>query len=208
MTRYDSTEEQASAGMILALLFALLGTVGVVVAYFSIPGFRFIEPALLLIPVAFGAVGFTQNILRGVISAIIWYIAAGLAAVFYLDVAPFVGAFFGNVVNNSIRAFSFGLLMVVVWVAFEYFTRLLLLDTSVPLLGILDTAGGFLMYLAIGVLIASILFNTLGFGSQLRVTHNAALLRPTFNWVFSLLYRAQAFWIPGGPPPIYTYDLQ
>ena len=53
---------------------------------------------------------------------------------------------------------------------------------------------------------ASLLFNTLGYG-QLRSAHNNALLRSRFNQVLYLHYTAQSFWFPGKPPPLYAYDL-
>jgi hypothetical protein len=72
----------------------------------------------------------------------------------------------------------------------------------------LDARGSFVIYLAIGVMVAAIAFNTIGFSGQWKRAHDAARLRTTFNQVFSFHYRAQSFWLPDGPPRLYTYDME
>ena len=208
MRAHKSTREGPPGRLFPDLLFATLGTVAVIAAIFLVRSFRPIEPILLLIPVGFGAVGFRQNLVRGVLSALIIYIATGVAAMLHLTIAPFVGAFFGNVITNSIRALSFAVLTIQFCIALEAISRYLMPDTDLPGLGILDNLGSFVIYLAIGVMVASITFNTIGYSGRWKRAHDAALLRTTFNRVFSLHYRAQSFWLPGGPPRIYTYDLE
>jgi len=63
------------------------------------------------------------------------------------------------------------------------------------------------IYLVIGLLIASLLFNVLGYSSSLRGQHNASVLRPVFNQIFKLVYASHIPWFPPQQPAIYTYDL-
>jgi hypothetical protein len=211
---------------IAPLVIGALGSAGVVALYFLVPGVQYIELALLLVVVGFGAVGCRQGIVRGVMSAAMLYIATGAAATLYPLPAPYVGAarrilgllfsgdaFTGdpgasisqNVTRDSL-ALSFGLLMVVIWVALEALARASFRDTRLPSLGILDNVSGFIVYLAIGVLVASLWFNAIGYG-RLRRVHNEALFRPRFNQVLYAHYTTQSFWFPEEPPPIYAYDL-
>ena len=107
--------------------------------------------------------------------------------------------------TGDVLAVSFGVLAVIVWGTLEYISRVSFRDTSLPRLRVLDNVGGVLIYLLIGILVASLLFNTIGYGS-LRRAHNKALLRPRFNQVLALYYTAQSSWF-SRPPSIFVYDL-
>jgi hypothetical protein len=211
---------------IVPLVIGALGTAGVIAFYFLVPGVQFIELALLLVVVGFGALGCKQGIVRGTMSAVMLYIATGAAATLYPIPAPYVGAmqrvlglmltgnaFSGDAggsisenVNRNSLALSFGLLTVIVWIILEALGRTSFRDTRLPRLGILDNASGFIVYVAVGVLVVSLLFNTLGYGRWRRV-HNQAVLRPRFNQVLTMHYATQSFWFPERSPPIYVYDL-
>ena len=96
---------------------------------------------------------------------------------------------------------------VILWVAVEAIFRAFFKDTRLPSLGILDNLGGVTLHLVIGVLVASLLFNTVGYG-QLRRVHDGAKLRPALNQVLYVHFQiAQSFWFPERPPSIYVYDL-
>jgi len=199
------------------LILATLGIIGVLLLYLLVPGFQSIE-LVLLATVACVAAGYTQGIVRGVITIVILYIATGLAATFYQVAAPYTGLvkailtlpLTGNfsldvTLDNGTLAFSFGLLTVLTWLVLEIAMRVSFQDTSLPGLGVLDNLGGVIVYLIVGVLVASLLFNALGYG-RLRPTHDRALLRPAFSQVVYLHYATQSFWFPRRPPAIYTYD--
>jgi hypothetical protein len=211
---------------IAPLAIGALGTAGVVAFYFLVPGVQFIDLALLLVVVGFGALGCRQGIVRAAMSAVMVYIATGSAATLYPLPAPYVGAMqrvlglllAGSVldsdaggsvsvnVNRNSLALSFGLLTVAVWAILEALGRAYFRDTRLPKLGILDNGSGLIVYVALGILVASLSFNTLGYG-RWRRAHNEALLRPQFNQVLSMHYATQSFWFPEDPPPIYVYDL-
>jgi len=201
------------------LILSALGTVGVVGLYFLVPGLQPIDIVLLLVVVGFSAVGYTQGILHGIMTIVMLYVATGVAATFYRMVTPYVGTiqwllelpFTRNLdtspsVDYDTLALSFGLLAVIAWGALEVISRASFRDTSLPRLGMLDNLGGILTYLVVGILVASLLFNAIGYGQQ-RHVHDRALLRPGFNQVLYLHYTAQWFWFPRRPPPIYVYDL-
>lgn len=212
--------------MIPPLLIGSLGTVGTIALYFTVPGFQFIDLLLLLVVVAFAAAGYGQGILRGVMTAVILYISTGIAALFYRIPAPYIGTigrlfrliFSGHLMDGDLgasfsenatrgnQAFSFVLLTAIIWVALEALARVSFRDTRLPRLGFLDNASGVIFYLLIGFLVASLLFNAIGYG-RLRQVHNQAWLRPRFNQALALHVNAQAFWFPRTPPPIYIYDL-
>ncbi len=207
MTAQPALRRRAEKNLVPSLIISVLGMAGILALRFFVLDLYFIEMALLLVVVGFCAIGCTQDIIRGLVSLAMLYIASGVAAVFYRAIAPFVGAPFGGGVNGNILALSFGLLTVVVWVALEALVRVTFRDTSIPALGILDNLGGLLIYLLIGVLVASLLFNTIGYGYWGYRVHDNAFLRPAFNRVLYLHYTAQSFWFPRGLPPIYAYDL-
>ena len=216
MTVVKHKPKDSAQKLVPPLILGTLGTVGVVTLYSLVPSFQTIDLVLLLIVVCFGAVGYTQGIVRGTMTIIILYVATGVAATFYRMAAPFVGAIQqvaaldlnADSVNmgHGTLALSFSLLTVITWVVLEAIGRLSFRDTSLPGLGTLDNLGSMLIHVVIGILVTSLLFNAIGYGRSRRV-HDEALLRPRFNQVLYLHYTAQSFWFPSKPPPIYVYDL-
>ena len=98
--------------------------------------------------------------------------------------------------------------MLLIWVILEVIARLSFRDVGLPVLALVDKIGGIVIFLLLGILVASLLFNVFGYGRRTRRAHNASLLRPAFNTVFRLHYASQSFWFGSNPPPIYTYDLR
>ena len=216
------------------LVLGALGSAGVMALYFLVPGFQPLELVLLLVVMGFVVAGYTQRIVRGVMTIALLYFATGTAATFYRSIAPYVGTIMqawtilwkmavatfsrtaipeidfnpSGEVNHHVLAVSFGLLAVIIWDVLEVIGRISFRDTHLPRLRILDNLGGVIVHLIIGALVASLLFNTLGYSyGQPRRVHNKALLRPIFNQVLYRHYTAQSFWFPEEPPPIYVYDL-
>jgi len=177
---------------------------------------------LLLIVVGFVAVGYTRCIVRGITTIFVLYLATAVAAALYRPLAPYADAirwfvaipFTGDIsgsveryIDRSCHALSFGLVAVIIWIVMEIVFRASFRDTRLPSLGILDNLGGVMLHLVIGALVASLLFNTVGYG-QLRHVHDGAKLRPALNQVLYVHFQiTQSFWFPKGPPPIYVYDL-
>jgi hypothetical protein len=199
------------------LIISALGIVGIVALVLLVPGFQPIDIALLLVVVGLGAAGYTQDTLRGIATVVMIYVATGTAATFYQKVSPYVGAIqqtltlnleatVGENIDRGTLALSFSLLAMIIWIVLETIARLSFRDTSLPALGILDKLGGVFVHLIVGILVASLLFNAIGYGRSRRV-HDKALLRPEFNQVLYLYYNTQSFWFPRNPPPIYVYDL-
>ena len=58
--------QRLSQELIPPLLIAVLGTVGVIGLYLARPGFRPLDLILLLLIVGFGALGYKQRIVRGI----------------------------------------------------------------------------------------------------------------------------------------------
>ncbi len=200
------------------MIIGALGIAGVVALYVLVEGFQSIE-LVLLITAAFVAAGYTQGIVRGITTIITLYIATGVAALLYRVAAPYTGVvkllltlpLTGNFsldvqLDNGTLAFSFALLTLLVWGILEIAIRASFQDTSLPGLGILDNLGGVIVHLIVGLLVASLLFNAIGYGRQ-RAVHDKALFRPLFNQVMRLYYFSQSFWFPQNPPAIYVYDL-
>ncbi len=204
------------------LLLVTLGGVGVIALYLLVPGFQPIDFVLLLMVVGFVTVGYTRCIVRGVITIFVLYIATAVAAALYRPLAPYAeairwfvmlpltGDFGGSTsrhLDHGSYALSFGMVTVIIWIVMEIIFRASFRDTRLPSLGILDNLGGVILHLVIGALVASLLFNTIGYG-QLRRVHDGARLRPAFNQVLYFHFQiAQSFWFPKGLPPIYVYDL-
>jgi len=202
------TKERASAKeLVPPLLIGTFGAVGVVALYFMVPGFRPIEVIVLLLMVAFVALGYKQRIIRGVMALFILYFATGMAASFYEVASPYIGAPFGGKPTLSNKTLAFIVLTAVIWIALEALGRAMFADTTLPMLGILDNLGGLLVYLIVGILVATLLFNAVGYGWA-RGSHNRARLRPQFRQVLRIHYSTQFFWFPGRTPPIYRYDLE
>lgn len=223
--QFNKPRKRSDKESIPSLFIGALGTVAVVALYLLVPGLQFIELVLLLVVVGFGAAGYNRGIIRGAMTIVLLYVATGVAATLYPIPAPYVAAigqffalvFTGNALSGELDVanqnvgggslvISFVLLMVITWVALEAIGRVAFRDTSLPRLGILDNLGGIAVHLVIGALVASLLFNAIGYG-QLRPVHNKALLRRRFNQVLAIHYNAQSFWFPRTPPPIYVYDL-
>lgn len=221
-----------SASDILPLILGALGSAGIIALYYIVPGLQPIDLILLLVVVGFFATGYRQGTVRGIGTIVIIYFATGVAATLYRVTAPYVSAFLqvwsilwnslvatirptaaqksdfalGGVVDRDSLAASFGLLTLVLWIALELVSRTSFKDTHLPRLRILDNLGGMVVYLIVGALVASLLFNTIGYGSLWRM-HNKALLRERFNQVLYVHYTAQSFWFGRRPPLIYVYDL-
>ena len=193
--------------LVVPLLLVTFGVLAAVGLYFVVPGFQPLDAGLLILVGAIAALGTTQNIIRGATSAIFLYIATGMAALFYVPAAPYIGAPFGERLTNEIFALSFGVLTAVIWLVLELIVRALVPDTSVPAIGFLDRLGGMLIYLLIGLVVASLVFNAIGYGARWRAFHDVARLRSMFGSVVRWVLRSQSFWFANEPPNIYLYDL-
>jgi uncharacterized membrane protein required for colicin V production len=218
MTAIKPKEHKRSFGRLIPpLLIGALGVFGVAALYALNLGFRSIEFVPLLIIVCAAAVGYLRGIVRGILTLVILYISTGVAALFYRALAPYVhavGEVFSFNINASIeagasrgsQAFAFVLLAVIFWFLLELIARATLQSPDMPQIGILDKLGGVLVHLAVGVLVAALLFNAAGYGRS-RPRHDQAYLRRTFNQVLYLHYMSQSFWFGRNPPSLYTYDL-
>jgi len=204
---------------IIALIVAALGTIGIVAYAFSSPlDLNGMDMTILFVVVAFTAYGTMQPIIRGLLTAVAIYLATAIAGTFYHVLAPYSRSFLNLLpgiglgghpvgsVDTSALALSFAAAALVLWVVLELLFRAALPETHITLLGPLDRIGGTLIHLAIGVVVAALLFNIIGYGAAGRAAHNEATLRPEFNRVMKLTYQTQSFWFPGRPPAIYAYD--
>lgn len=227
-------KRRRSENMLPSLIISIMGVVGIVALYFlTSGGLNIIDIEMLLVVVGFCILGYSRGINRGLMTFIILYVATGVAATLYRPLTPYVmfipqawrflklafiatvidkqlavpgtDTIFSEQVTNTHLAFSLVLFMLLPWIVLEIISRVLIPDTRRPELGILDNLGGVFVYLVIGVLVASFLFNAIGYGHQ-RNAHNAALLRPTLNQVLKLDYTTHKFWFRR-PPSIYIYDL-
>jgi hypothetical protein len=95
---------------------------------------------------------------------------------------------------------------VVLWVILEALFRVALPETHLSILGALDRVGGALVYLAIGIALATLLFHIIGYSVAGRRAHNRASLRPEFNQTMDIIHQSQSFWFAGQPPVLYVYD--
>jgi hypothetical protein len=200
--------KKTAKDLIPPLILFTLGIIAVVLLYL-LPGRNFqpIELMLLILVVGAAALGYRQRILRGIMTLVILYFASGMAATFYPFTAPYIGAPLGEKMTNAKYALSFVVLMLAIWIALEAIGRQFFKDTSLPGLGFLDNLGGVFLYLIFGILLATLLFNAIGYGSGGRRSHDKAELRSAFRTVLNVHYTAQSFWFPRRPPLIYTYDL-
>ena len=218
MTVQFRPRRRTDTKLIPTLLIGALGIVGIVALFLLVPGVQFIELVLLAIVVGIVAMGYRRGIIRGIISILFLYIATGMAATFYPIPAPYVAGirqFLGRMSVGTVTqgeldgdslAISFILVMLVTWIALEAIGHSASPDTSLPRLGILDNLAGVGAHLVVGVLVASLLFNAIGYG-HLRRAHHKAVFRSRFNQVLTLHYGTQSFWFGESPPPIYVYDL-
>jgi uncharacterized membrane protein required for colicin V production len=191
--------------IIFPLIIGMLGAVGAVSAYFVIPGFLPIEVLLLLLIVVGATVGYNRRIIRGLVTLPFLYVATGFATLLYEPTSPYIGAPFGDFREieppRGVKVFAFFVLMLAIWLALEGISRALFRDMSLPKLGILDNLGGVLIHLVIGVLIAALIFNALGYTQRWREYGSArrAKLAPIFLQVVHAGYMAQSFWFSGTP---------
>jgi hypothetical protein len=112
----------------------------------------------------------------------------------------------GNV-DYSALALSFAFIAVVLWIALEALFRAFFPATHLSFLGPVDRVAAALVHLVIGIVVATLVFNVIGYGVAGRPAHDKASLRPEFNQVMKIYYQGQSFWFPRRPPPIYVYDL-
>lgn len=203
-----------------ALILATLGTLGIVALFFFGPReLRGFDGVLLFLILAFAAYGSMNTIIRGLTTAVALYVATGIAATFYPLLTPYARSFINismdiglgrppaGSVDYSALALSFSFIAVILWVALEALFRVFFPATHLSFLGPVDRVAGALIHVVIGIVVATLLFNTFGYGVAGRSAHNKAALRPEFNQVMELYYQGQSFWFPRQPPPIYVYDL-
>jgi uncharacterized membrane protein required for colicin V production len=208
MRAHKEKRKSTARDIVFPLLIGTLGTVGVVLAFFADPGFLEID-LLLLVVVAGATIGYNRRIVRGLVTVPFLYTATGFAAITYEPAAPYIGAPFGDFrevePTRAVKALSFGILMLVVWIALEGISRALFSDMSLPGLGILDNLGGVLIHLLIGILIAALIFNALGYMQRWRESDSArrAKLAPVFLQVIRAGYMTQSFWFSGKTPAFY-----
>lgn len=221
MTLFEEAAQKTADGTrITALVIGALGVIGIGVYFFLGPrDLGWLDVAMLFVIVSFVAFGTTRTIMAGLMSAVAVYLATGLAASFYPVLTPYARSFLNvlpsvvsspapaETVDSPALALSFAVLTIVCWVVLELLFHASIENTHLWLLGPMDRVGGAVIYLAVGILVAALLFNTLGYGPAGRSAHDRASLRPEFNRVLELHYLAQSFWFPGRPPGIYAYDL-
>ena len=209
--RHDEKKRRSAGEVVVPLLIGTLGVVGVVLAAIFGSGFKFIDVGCLILIVASTAVGYTQRTFRGFLTVPFLYVATVVAATFYVQTAPYIGAPFGDFREvappRGVKALSFMVLMLVVWIALEAITRSFLKNTSLPRLGVLDNLGGMLLYAIVGILVAAIIFNAFGYSQYWGGEAGRAKLRPMFRGVMRIHYATQAFWFPKGQPFFYTDGL-
>lgn len=195
--------------IIFPLIIGTLGAVGAIAAFFLVPGFQSIEVVLLLVMVLGATIGYNRRTIRGLVTIPFLYVATGFAVLAYEPAAPYIGAPFGDFrevePTRAVKALSFFVLMLAIWIALEGISRALFRDMSLPKLGILDNFGGVLVHIVIGALIAALLFNALGYTQQWRESGSArrARLAPMLLQVIRAGYTTQSFWFSGRPPALY-----
>jgi hypothetical protein len=204
----EATKKTAK-DLVPPLILFTLGIIVVVLLYL-LPGrnFQLIELLLLIMVAGAVALGYRQRILRGIMTLVILYFATGMAATLYTFTAPYIGAPLGEEMTRGKYALSFVVLMLAIWIALEAIGRQFFKDTSLPGLGLLDNLGGAFLYLIVGILMAALLFNAIGYGSGGRRAHDRAEMRSAFRTVLNVHYATQSFWFPRNPPGIYAYDLK
>jgi uncharacterized membrane protein required for colicin V production len=215
MTLLEKAERKpAKSKGIIALIFATLGTIGIVAYVLYGPrDLRVMDVAMLFVIVAVGAYGTIQTIIRGLLTALSIYLATAVAGMFYYVLTPYSRSFLNLLggrppgqVDTSALALSFFVFAALLWLILELLFRAALPETHITFLGPVDRVGGALVYLAIGIVVAALSFNVIGYGAAGRAAHNRASLRPAFNRVIELTYQTQSFWYAGRPPAIYAYD--
>jgi hypothetical protein len=223
MTLFEKAPEQRTGTEgrgVTALIVETLGIIGIVAyTFFGPRQLRGLDVAMLFVIVSFAAYGTMRTIIRGLMTGVAVYLATGMAASFYPVLTPYSRSFLNILgylglstapagdVDYSALALSFAIFAIVLWVILELLFYASFENTHLALLGPMDRVGGAIVYLIIGVVVATLLFNTIGYGVRGRSAHDKASLRPEFNQVLRLYYQGQSFWFPGRPPGIYVYDL-
>lgn len=199
------------------LIIGIIGLFGSMAIYYFTPTLWTLDLMMMLVIVFFITIGYHLRTIRGVMTLVIIYLATGFSAMLYRNVAPYVGALLrvfaldlsASVEDGATRgdlALTFILLAFVFWLILEILSRIFSEDTKITSIGVLDNLGGIVVYFLVGVLVAALLFNAIGYGRS-RNLHNVAGLRRPFNQVLYLFYNAQSFWFGRNPPPLYIYDL-
>ena len=205
---------------IAALVIATLGTIAILAFHFRGPReLRGFDLFLLFLILVFGAYGSMRSIIRGLTTALSIYVATAVAATFYPAIRVYSRSLI-NIAHGHLRgrppilpvdysalALGFALIAIPLWAALEGLFRAALPDAHLKFLGFLDRAAGAMVHLAIGIVVATLLFNVYGYGFAGRRAHDKASLRPEARQVMTLTYQSQSFWFPRRPPAIYTYDL-
>lgn len=204
--RVQQQKKLSARDLVPMLIIGVLGVVGVVLFHVLGPGLQFIEMLVLFLAVGFIAIGYRGCIIRGLMTLVMLYIATGVAATYYKITTPYVSAPFGGEMTRGNQAWTFIVLTLAIWILLEVLGRIFLRDTTLPGLRSLDNVGGVFTHALVGILVAVLLFNTVGYSDGGRRAHNAALLRPEFNRVLSWYTVTQSFWFRK-LPTIYMYDL-
>lgn len=221
MSLLEKTERPpARSRGIAALITAVVGTGGIIAFYFLGPELQALDVTLLFVVVVFVALGSAQSIIRGAMTAVALYLASALAAIAYHLPRPYARSFLdmlrffslnvppeGNPDYDAL-ALSFLVLIVILWIALEVLNHSFFPHVRLPALGFLDRVGGALIYLVIGVVVATLLFAAIGYSQMGKRAHHEAYLRPRVNQVLRWHYTAQSFWFSRRPPGIYVYDLE
>lgn len=199
--------------IIFPLVIGTLGAGGALLANFVVPGFQSVEVTLLLVMVIGATIGYNRRTIRGLVTMPFLYVATGFATFAYEPASPYLGAPFGDFREvqppRSVKVFAFFVLMLAVWIALEGISRALFKDMSLPKLGILDNFGGVLVHFVIGLLVAALIFNALGYTQRWegRGSARKATLSPMLLQVIRAGYTTQSFWFPG-PPALYKGALK
>jgi uncharacterized membrane protein required for colicin V production len=203
MTQHEAKKKLSAKDLILPLLIGTLGVVGAVVAYLAVPGFLAVEVVLLMVIAIGAAIGYNRRIVRGLVTVPFLYAATGVATILYETTAPYIGAPFGDFREmeppREIKALSFFVLMLVIWVALEAISHALFRDMSLPKLGLLDNLGGVLVHTLLGVLIAALVFNALGYSQYWRGGVAKGKLAPIFLQTLQTWYQLQSIWFERTP---------
>ncbi|MCJ7736403.1 MAG: CvpA family protein [Anaerolineae bacterium] len=207
MISHTASSERQRVSPFPPVIIATLGTISLLVYGYMTPRFQLMEFGVLFVAILFCAVGYTQNVVRSLASGVALYLTAGLAVRFYVGAAPYIGSPFGEEITRNILTLSYVVLALAFWALLESLSRAFLRDASLPWLGFFDHLSAAVVYLILGLLVASILFTVLGYSSQLRGQHNASVLRPVFNEIFRPVYISQTPWFAQRSPAIYAYDI-
>jgi hypothetical protein len=220
MTLLEKVEKKPTRSKgIVALIVATLGTIGIVAySVYGARNLRAMDVTLLFIILGITAYGTSQTIIRGLLTAVAVYLATAVTSTFYIILTPYARSILnllGDVglarppaqpIDTSALALSFAFAAVVLWVVLESLFRTALPETHVVVLGVLDRIGAALLYLGIGIAVATLIFQVVGYSVAGRQSHNRASLRPEFNQSMDLIRQSQTIWFGGPPPAIYTYD--